>query len=141
MRAPGRWVLPIIAMLVGAGCSGAATDGDREATEQGRAYTALFYDREFDQLWSRFSPEMKLTFPTAEELARFAGHTVDELGAERTGNIEEAVTRADTVTVYSRSASFANTGQRMLVEWTIGSGGVVTGFVIRPAARDSAIPG
>lgn len=137
MRAPGRWILPMAAMLLGAGCAGGVTDSDREATEQGRAYTAMFYGREFDQLWSRFSPEMKLTFPTAQELARFAGEAVNELGAERGTAVEESVTREDTVTVYSRRASFANTGQRMLVEWTIGSGGMVTGLVIRPAAADS----
>lgn len=141
MRAPGRWVLPIIVMLLSGGCSGAATDGDREVTEQGRTYTAMFYGREFDQLWSRFSPEMKQTFATSAELARFAGETVDELGAERAGEVEEVVTREDTVTVYSRTAAFANAGQRMLVEWTIGSGGMVTGFVIRPAAMDSTTPG
>jgi hypothetical protein len=121
------------ALLLGAGCAGGVTDSDREATEQGRAYTAMFYGREFDQLWSRFSPEMKATFPTAQELARFAGETVSELGAERSTDVEEAVTREDTVTVYSRRASFANTGQRMLVEWTIGAGGLVTGLVIRPS--------
>ena len=137
MRAPGRWMLPLVALLLGAGCTDGMTDSEREATAQGRAYTAMFFGRNFDQLWARFSPEMKLTFPTAQELARFAGETASELGTERETGIEESVTREDTVTVYSRRASFANTGQRMLVEWTIGSGGMVTGLVIRPAAPDS----
>ena len=138
MRAPGRWMLPMIAVLLGTACSGGVTDDDRAATEQGRAYTAMFYGREFDQLWTRFSPEMKQTFPTAAELARFAGEAVDELGAERESDVVESVTREDTVTVYTRSTSFANAPQRMLVEWTIGTGGVVTGLVIRPATADSA---
>ena len=140
MRAPGRWILPMAVLLAAAACAGGLTDDDRQATEQGRAYTAMFYGREFDQLWSRFSPEMKLTFPTAQELARFAGQAASELGAEQPNGVEESVTREDTVTVYSRRASFGAAGQRMLVEWTIGAGGMVTGLVIRPAAGDS-LPG
>ena len=72
MRAPGRWMLPLVALLLGAGCTDGMTDSEREATAQGRAYTAMFFGRDFDQLWARFSPEMKLTFPTAQELARYA---------------------------------------------------------------------
>ena len=45
MRAPGRWMLPMIALLLGSACSGGVTDDDRAATEQGRAYTAMFYGR------------------------------------------------------------------------------------------------
>jgi hypothetical protein len=124
----------VTALTLAGGCAGGTVD--RDATESGRTYTEWFYGQDFDRLWERFSPEMKRTFPTAAELARFASETVNELGAEQ-GRIEEAVSRQDTVTVYSRTASFAKARERMLVEWTLGRDGAVTGFVIRPA-RDTA---
>ena len=123
--------------LVAGGCAGGATGADQEVTEHGRMYTAWFYDQQFDQLWSRFAPEMKTTFASAADLARFAGQTATELGTERAADVVERVTRQDTVTVYSRTASFDKAPERMLVEWTIGESGLVTGFVIRPAAADS----
>lgn len=133
MRASGRLLL-LAALTWAGGC--ADVSPDRDATESGRTYTQWFYGQDFDRLWARFSPEMKQTFPTAAELARFASETVNELGAEQ-GGVEEQISRQDTVTVYSRTASFAKARERMLVEWTLGRDGAVTGFVIRPA-RDTA---
>lgn len=133
MRASGRLLL-FAALASAGGC--ADTSPDRDATESGRTYTEWFYGQDFDRLWARFSPEMKRTFPTAAELARFASETVTELGAEQ-GAVEERVSRQDTITVYSRTASFARARERMLVEWTLARDGSVTGFVIRPA-KDTA---
>jgi len=130
MRAPGRILLLAVVLLAGACAPGGA---DRSVTEQGRTYTQWFYGREFDQLWARFSPEMKRTFPSPAELARFAGETVEELGAER-GEVEEAVRHQERLSVYSRTASFEKAPEKMLVEWTFGADGMVTGFVVRPAA-------
>ena len=133
MRA-SRLLHLLAALAMAGGCADASPD--RAATESGRTYTQWFYGRDFDRLWDRFSPEMKRTFPSAAELARFASETVSELGAEQ-GDVDERVSRQDTVTVYSRTASFDRARERMLVEWTLGRDGSVTGFVIRPA-RDTA---
>src|SRR5687768_585413 len=133
MRASGRLLL-FAALAMSGGCADAGPD--RDATESGRRYTGWFYGQDFDRLWARFSPEVRRTFPTAAERARFAGETVTELGAEQ-GDVEEQVSRQDTATVYSRTASFARSRERMLVEWTLGRDGSVTGFVSRPA-RDTA---
>ena len=56
----------------------AGNDGaDAVAASQGREYTRWFYDREFDKLWAKFSPEMRRTFATPAELATLAGRTVE----------------------------------------------------------------
>lgn len=141
MCAPGRTLL-LATMLLVIGCADRGADGaprdsgEQSAEANGRTYTQWFYERDFDQLWGRFSPEMKRTFASAGDLARFAGQTVDELGTERAG-AEERVVRQDSLMVYSRLASFEPAGDRMLLEWTLAEDGMVTGFVFRPAPGDS----
>lgn len=113
--------------------------GDRMARQQGRTYTEWFYGRDFSRLWARFSPEMKRTFASPDELAAFAGRTVEQLGAEQ-GAPEEQLSHADSLVVYTRTASHAGSGSRMLLQWTMTPDGTVTGFVLRPSA-DSLPPG
>jgi hypothetical protein len=105
----------------------------QDARQQGRIYTEWFYQRDFEPLWARFSPEMKRTFPSPESLASFAGRTVNELGREQ-GSPLELLTVEDTVSVYSRQANFERSGHPMLLQWTLTREGMVTGFLLRPAA-------
>jgi len=137
MRAPARIAAALAAIMLAGACERAAPEADAEAN--GRQYTQWFYSQEFDRLWERFSPEMKETFPTAGELARFAGATVAELGAER-GTPTERVIEEDSVTVYTRLASFERAPNQVLLQWTLARDGKVTGFVVGPATEDSAAP-
>ena len=134
MRAPVPIAATLAVILAVGACERAAPEADAEAN--GRQYTQWFYGQEFDQLWERFSPEMKQTFPTAAELARFAGTTAAQLGAER-GTPTERVFEEESVTVYTRLASFERAPQPVLLQWTLARDGRVTGFVVRPSTADS----
>jgi hypothetical protein len=134
MRAPAPIAAALVAIVLGGACDRAAPEPDAEAN--GRQYTQWFYGQEFDRLWERFSPEMKETFPTAAELATFAGATVSELGAER-GTPTERVMEEESVTVYTRLASFERAPNPVVLQWTLARDGKVTGFVVRPV-NDSA---
>ncbi len=109
---------------------------DSAATTQGREYTRWFYDREFDKLWDRFSPEMRGTFASSAELAALAGRTVEGFGKEQ-GQAVESVTREDSVRVYTRTSRFERSPDSVTVQWTVKTDGTVTGFVIRPTPPDS----
>ena len=120
----------LAALCLPGGCAGP----ERDARQQGRAYTEWFYQRNFEPLWARFSPEMKRTFPSPESLASFAGRTVNELGSEK-GSPLEALTQEDSLTVYSRQATFERSDHPMLLQWTMTHDGMVTGFLLRPAEQ------
>ena len=134
MRAPVPIAAALAVILAAGACERAAPEADAEAN--GRQYTQWFYGQEFERLWDRFSPEMKQTFPTAAELARFAGTTVTELGPEQ-GTPTEEVVEQESVTVYTRLASFERAPQPVLLQWTLARDGRVTGFVVRAATADS----
>jgi hypothetical protein len=136
MRAPAPIAAALAAILLAGACDRAAPEPDAEAN--GRQYTQWFYGQDFDRLWERFSPEMKQTFPTAAELATFAGATVAELGAER-GTPTERVMEEESVTVYTRLASFERAPNPVLLQWTLARDGKVTGFVLRPVTHDSTV--
>jgi len=125
--------LPCVALLlVAAACAPEAPDA--EARDQGRTYTAWLQDREFEKLWERFSPEMKQTFTSSAELAAFAGQAMADLNGEA-GAPDETVTREDSLMVYTRRAARANSGNQVVVQWTLTHDGKVTGFVVRPAVQ------
>ena len=75
---------------------------------------------------------MRQTFGSVSELASFAGHAVSRLGPEH-GVVDERVERASPFQVYSRTASFDHARHPMLLEWSLGPDGLVTGLVLRPA--------
>jgi hypothetical protein len=115
-------------------CAPQPDQPDREMMQQGRMYTAWLYGNEYSKLWERFSPEMQQTFGSVGELASFAGRAVRRLGTER-GKVDERVEKADPYLVYTRSASFNKSNQRMLIEWSLAKDGAVTGLVVRPAVE------
>ena len=107
-----------------------------ELIREGRTYTAWLYESEYNKLWDRFSPEMRQTFGSVADLATFASRAVRHLGAEQ-GKVDEQVNHAEPFKVYSRTASFDKSRQRMLIEWSLAKDGAVTGLVVRPALVDS----
>lgn len=129
------WRLAIA--LYAAACAPGADQPDKQLLQQGRTYTAWLYGSEFDKLWDRFSPEMRQTFGTVGDLASFASRAVKHLGSEQ-GKVDEELEHASPFRVYSRSASFDKSPQRMLIQWSLAQDGAVTGLVVRPAAVDSA---
>ena len=126
-----RWTVGLTLAVAAASCAPGDT-ASRAPMAQGRLYTAWLYGSQFDKLWDRFSPEMRQTFGSVSELASFAGHAVSRLGPEH-GVVDERVERASPFQVYSRTASFDHARHRMLLEWSLGPDGQVTGLVLRPA--------
>jgi hypothetical protein len=129
-----RWVLATA--IVALACAPGGERPDNEPLQQGRTYTAWLYGSEYNKLWDRFSPEMRQTFGSVADLANFASRAVRQLGAER-GKVDEKVKEAEPFRVYSRSASFDKSRDRMLIEWSLAKDGAVTGLVVRPAVADS----
>ena len=120
--------------LTALACAPAKDGSDQKWIKDGRTYTAWLYGSEYNKLWDRFSPEMRQTFGSVSDLATFASRAVTRLGAER-GQVDEQVKEADPFRVYSRSASFDNSKDRMLIEWSLANDGAVTGLVVRPAGQ------
>ena len=121
--------------IIGAAAIAAcAPRGDKQPhtlLEQGRLYTSWLYGSQYQKLWDRFSPEMRQTFGTVGDLASFAGRTVTRLGPERRA-IDERVDDAAPFRIYQRTASFDTSRKPMLIEWSLGEDGAVTGLVVRP---------
>jgi hypothetical protein len=125
-----RWGLAL-ALAVTA-CASPETRTNGQFVEHGRQYTAWLYGNEYNKLWDRFSPEMRQTFGSVSDLATFASRAVTQLGRERR-LVDESVQDADPLVVYTRDASFDNSRQRMLIEWSLAKDGEVTGLVVRPS--------
>ena len=132
-----RWGLAIA--MAALACAPPRDRTDSEPMQQGRMYTAWLYGNEYSKLWERFSPEMQQTFGSVADLASFASRAVRRLGTEH-GKVDERVENADPYRVYTRSASFNKSNNRMLIEWSLAKDGAVTGLVVRPAAADSSHP-
>lgn len=100
--------------------------------EQGRTYTNWLYDKEYGKLWERMTPEMQRVFGSASELGQFAGKAVTRLGQER-NTVDEEVVDARAERVYSRTSSFSEVPQPMMIQWALTENGAVSGLVVRPA--------
>jgi hypothetical protein len=122
-----RWTLALAVLA----CAPSGERAEPELIREGRTYTAWLYGSEYQKLWDRFSPEMRQTFGSVTELADFASRAVKHLGVEQ-GKVDETVNAAESFNVYSRSASFDKSPQRMLIEWSLTDDGAVTGLVVRP---------
>ena len=123
-------------LIVILACSGSGNQAGSELLDEGRTYTAWLYGSEYEKLWERFSPEMRQTFGSVADLAEFASRAVNQLGVEQ-GTVDETVNEAEPYTVYSRSASFQKSSQRMLIEWSLAEDGAVTGLVVRPVMDET----
>lgn len=118
------------------GCGPRADRPSRGGTplEQGRTYTTWLYERRYQQLWDRFSPEMRQTFKNAGDLAGFAGTAIEQLGTEQ-GTPTEQVTDDASVRVYTRTAAFDRAPGPVVIQWSLAEDGQVTGFVVRPVTE------
>ncbi len=104
---------------------------------QGRRYTGWLLTGQLDQLYQRFSPEMRRNFPSVAELSSFVTRTTNDLGAEQ-GAPTERVTALGATRVYTRTARFARADRPVEVQWTVDTAGQVTGLLVHPVAEDSA---
>jgi hypothetical protein len=132
-----KWGLALA--ILASGCAPAKERADGRFVQQGRLYTAWLYGNEYNKLWDRFSPEMRQTFGSVGELAKFGGQAVTRLGDERKV-VDESVMEAEPFRVYTRAASFKKSRHPMLIEWSLARDGEVTGLVVRPAPTDSTTP-
>jgi hypothetical protein len=122
-------------LAVSAAALACAPGGDAQSSsllKQGRQYSAWLYGSQYEKLWDRFSPDMRQTFGSVTDLARFAGQAVTRLGREQ-GQVDEKVETKSPVKIYSRTSTFDRSSHKMLLEWTMTEGGSVTGLVLRPA--------
>ena len=124
--------LGIALTLILAACSPRENAPRSSLLQQGRQYTEWLYGSQYEKLWDRFSPDMRQTFGSVADLASFAGRAVTRLGRER-GRVDERVEAEAPVGIYSRTSTFDRSKHRMLLEWTVAEGGVVTGMLLRPA--------
>jgi len=127
------WGLIGVAAL--AACAPRDDQRPRTLLEQGRQYTTWLYRSQYQKLWDRFSPDMQQTFGSVADLASFAGRAIERLGPEKRA-LDERVNGAAPFSVYQRTASFAASRRPMLIEWSLGTDGAVTGLVVRPVPAE-----
>ncbi len=125
------------AVLVSMLAACAAQSGERAAMNQGRTYTDWLFERQYDQLWERFSPEMQKTFASPKDLASFAEKSMADLGTP-TGPAAEHIATIGAMQVYSRTGRFDRAPRAVEVQWTMGADGRVTGLLVHPVPGDSA---
>jgi hypothetical protein len=125
-----------LAIVAALACAPGGDSQTSNLLEQGRQYTAWLYGSQYEKLWNRFSPDMRQTFGSVTDLASFAGHAVTRLGRER-GHVNEKVETESPLRIYSRTSTFDRSQHKMLLEWTMGEDGAVTGLVLRPALDDT----
>ena len=126
------WTYGLAMSAVALACAPGGDSQSSSLLEQGRQYTAWLYGSQYEKLWDRFSPEMRQTFGSVTDLASFAGQAVTRLGREQ-ARVDEKVETKSPVKIYSRTATFDRSSHKMLLEWTMGEDGAVTGLVLRPA--------
>ncbi|WP_420125291.1 hypothetical protein [Longimicrobium sp.] len=131
-----RWIIAV-AILVAAPLN--AQTADSSQMELGRRYTQWLYEGQTDSLFTRFSPEMRQAIPTAEAFAGMRTQVQTQLGAE-TEVVSERIldpTPAPGMTVYVRTARFANAPMNVNVTIVTDAEGIIHGFSVRPAPPEN----
>jgi len=126
------WTHGIALAAAALACGPHGDSPNNSLLRQGRQYTAWLYGSQYQKLWDRFSPDMRQTFGSVADLASFAGQAVTRLGREQ-GQVDEKVETESPLKIYSRTSTFDRSHHKMLLEWTMGEDGAVTGLVLRPA--------
>jgi hypothetical protein len=131
-----RWTIGTALAAAVLACGPQGDSATSDLLEQGRQYSAWFYGSQYERLWDRFSPDMRQTFGSVGDLARFAGQAVTQLGREQ-GQVDEKLETASPLRIYSRTSRFDRSRHKMLLEWTLAEDGAVTGMVLRPAIESA----
>ena len=129
----GIRAVTVLALL--AACGG--TPKQDPMREQGRLYTDWLLNGRLEQLYAKFSPEMRKTFPSVAELSSFVSATTAGLGAQR-GEAVERVTAMGDTRVYTRTAAFERAPRPVEVQWALDRSGQVTGLLVHDVPGDSA---
>jgi hypothetical protein len=125
-----RWIFAI-AILVAAPLHAQA---DSARMEIGRHYTQWLYAGQADSLWAKFSPEMREAVPSAQALGEMRQQIYMQIGGE-TEVVKEEIVEPSPVpglTVYVRTARFAEAPMLVNVTVATDSAGVIQGFSVRP---------
>lgn len=131
-----RWIIAV-AVLVAAPLHAQAADSTRY--ELGRRYTQWLYEGQVDSLYARFSPEMRQAIPTAQAFSDMRMQIQTQAGAE-TGVVSERIldpSPAPGMTVYVRTATFANAPMNVNVTIVTDAAGMIHGFSVRPAPPEN----
>ena len=129
----GIRAVTVLALL--AACGG--TPKQDPMREQGRLYTDWLLNGRLEQLYAKFSPEMRKTFPSVAELSSFVSATTAGLGAQH-GEAVERVTAMGDTRVYTRTAAFERAPRPVEVQWALDRSGQVTGLLVHDVPGDSA---
>ena len=128
----GIRAVTVLALL--AACGG--TPKQDPMIAQGRIYTDWLLNGRLEQLYAKFSPEMRKTFSSVAELSSFVSATTAELGPERGEPVERMATMG-TTRVYTRTARFERASRPVEVQWTLDPSGQVTGLLVHDVPADS----
>lgn len=101
--------------------------------ERGRALTAWFYEGRTEELWSRFSPELRAVFGSRAGLRRFRAEVERGAGAEGEVLEERVIPWLEGGDVYSRTAAWTRSAAPVRVEWTSDARGTVLAMLVEPA--------
>jgi hypothetical protein len=134
-----RRLIIAVAILVAAPLN--AQTADSTQFELGRRYTQWLYEGQVDSLYSKFSPEMRAAIPTVQAFSDMRMQIQTQAGAE-TGVVSERIldpTPAPGMTVYVRTARFANAPMNINVTVVTDAAGIIHGFSVRPAPPENPI--
>lgn len=134
-----RGIRAVTVLTLLAACGG--TPKQDPMIDQGRTYTDWLLNGRLEQLYAKFSPEMRKTFSSVAELSSFVSATTAELGAQRGEPVERVTTMGDTH-IYTRTAQFERASRPVEVQWTLNPSGEVTGLLVHdvPAESGAARP-
>lgn len=137
-------MLRTLLTLAAAALTGCAEEPTRPAPlpdpplERGRALTTWFHEGRTEELWSRFSPELRALFGSRAGLRDFQAQVEREAGTEAEVLDERVIPWLEGSDVYSRTARFSRGEVPVRVEWNFDPGGTVLAMLVeqaRPAAE------
>ncbi len=106
----------------------------------GRQYTSWFYAGETDRIWPLLSPEMRKLMGSAGGLENFSNSVIQQFGMETKVLAEHTQPTGTGAVIYERIATFSEAPSRVLIQWTVGSDGTVTGLIVRPVSQEMPAP-
>jgi len=140
----GGWMRLAAAALAAASISvpAAAQQADSAGLAIGRRYTQWLYAGQVDSLFARFTPQMREAIPTVEAMAAMNQQIQAGLGAE-TEVVGERIldpSPAPGLSVYVRSARFANAVMVFDLVVAVDSAGAIHGLSVRPQQQGPPPP-